>query len=180
MKRYAMSSSVGITVAVIVLVIARFLFRELRVRRIRTSNIFLVPGIMAAVGALLIYSVISVAPDQVSNLIIGGFAGIVVGAGIGFAVGHFTTVQVAQPGLLIVRGSWITVAIWIAALALRMIARYFVAGGNIVYADPSSAGASMMLNAVLVILLVAALFTVRLRILATARTEASGETKSAV
>jgi hypothetical protein len=176
-----MSSSVWLTVAIIALVVARFLFRELRVRRIKTSSIFIVPLIMSVLGAFLIYKVVALAPDQVQNLIVGGLAGVVVGAAIGLAVGHFTTVQVQQPGLLLVRGSWITVAIWLGALALRMVARYFVSGGaNIIYTDPSSEGPSMMLNTVLVILLVAALTMVRIRILMTARNEPPGVIKPAV
>jgi hypothetical protein len=176
-----MSSSVWFTIAIIALVVARFLFRELRVRRIKTSGIFIVPGVMAVLGAFLVYSVMALAPDQEFNLLVGGLAGIVVGAAIGLAVGHFTTVQVQQPGLLLVRGSPITVAIWIGALALRLVARYFVSGGaNIVSTDPSSAGPSTMLNAVLVILLVAALTAVRIRILMTARNEPPGVIKPAV
>jgi hypothetical protein len=175
------SSSFWFTVALVVVVVARFLFRELRVRRIRKSNIFMVPGVMAVLGVFLVYSVISSFPDQIFNLLIGGIIAIVVGGAIGFAVGHFTTVQVQQSGLLIVRGSWITVAIWIAALALRLFAKYLVGGGpSVACPDVSALGPSMMLNAVLVILLIAALTTVRLRILATARSETPGETKSAV
>jgi hypothetical protein len=177
-----MSSSNWLTIGVIVLVVARFLFRELRVRRIKSSRIFIVPIIVGLVGALVIVSVVLAAPNQELNLIVGGLIAIVVGAGVGFAVGHFTTVQVQQPGLLIVRGSWITVAIWIGALALRLLARAFVSGGtNVVYTDAASAGGpSLMLNAVLLILLVSALTTVRIRILMTARNEPPGAARAAL
>jgi len=160
-----------ITVGVIVLVLARFLFRELRLRRIKTASIFAVPVIVGIIGAFVVYSVVVAAPDQIAPLAIGGVVAIAVGIGIGFAVAHFTTVEVAEPGVLLVRGSWITVGIWVGALLLRLAARWFVSGGHtIIYTDAAvTAGPSLMLNAVLVIMLAAALTTVRVRILAVAR-----------
>jgi len=170
-----------ITVGVIVLVLARFLFRELRVRRMKTGSLFAIPVVIGILGAFAIYSVIVVAPDQIPNIVIGSMVAIVVGVGIGLAVAHFTTVQVAKPGLLLVRGSWMTVAIWVAALALRLIARWFVSGGTtIVYSSATStAGPSLMLNAVLVVMLTVAFTTVRLRILAVARAQPSNTPVSA-
>ena len=156
------TSSFWFTFAIILLVIARFLFRELRVRRIKRSTIFSIPLVMAIVAGLTIYLSATTAPGQDYNLAIGGVIAIVVGIALGLAVGHFTTVQV-QDGVMLVRGSWITVAIWVGALALRLLARFFVTGGSVMAStDPSTLGPSLMLNAVLVILLVAALFTVRL------------------
>ncbi len=160
-----------ITLGVIALVLARFLFRELRVRRIKTSAIFSVPIVVGVIGAFLVYSVVAAAPDQIPSLAIGGVAAIVVGIGIGLAVAHFTTVRSGGPGVLFVRGSWITVGIWVAALALRLVARWFVSGGTtVIYTSANStAGPSLMLNAVLVIMVTAALATVRFRILAVSR-----------
>ncbi len=178
------SSGVWLTAALIALVILRFLWRELRVRRIKNKagSIFAIPIVLGLVGAATIYSVVAIAPEQLPNIVIGGLIAIVVGVGIGFAVAHFTVVQVAEPGVLLVRGSWITVAIWVGALALRLIARWFVSGGTaIVYTSASAAGGpSLMLNAVLVVMLTAALVTVRVRILAVAGRESIGETKLAL
>jgi hypothetical protein len=160
-----------ITLAVIALVLARFLFRELRVRRIKTAAIFSIPIITGIIAAFLVYSVVSAAPDQITSLTIGGMVAVVVGIAIGLAVAHFTTVRVAEPGVLLVRGSWVTVGIWVAALALRWLARSFVPGGStVIYSSAAStAGPSLMLNAVLVIMVVAALTTVRVRMLAVSR-----------
>jgi len=94
-----------ITLGVIALVLARFLFRELRVRRIKTSAIFSVPIVVGVIGAFLVYSVAAAAPDQIPSLAIGGVAAIVVGIGIGLAVAHFTIVRSGGPGVLFVRGS---------------------------------------------------------------------------
>jgi hypothetical protein len=160
-----------ITLAVLALVLARFLFRELRLRRIKTSSIYSIPVVIGIIAAFLVYSVVAAAPDQITALVSGGIIAIGVGIGIGLAVAHFTTVRVAEPGVLLVRGSWITVGIWVGALALRWIARWFVAGGStVIYTSASStAGPSLMLNAVLVIMVAAALTTVRFRMLAVSR-----------
>jgi hypothetical protein len=173
--------TIWISVGVIVLVLARFLFRELRARRMKTGSLFAVPVIVAIIGAFVIYSVVAVAPDQIPNIVIGGMVAIVVGIGIGLAVAHFTTVRVSEPGTLLVRGSWVTVAIWVAALTLRLAARWFVSGGQtIVYTSASStAGPSLMLNAVLIVMLTAALTTVRVRILAVARALPPDQTATA-
>jgi hypothetical protein len=160
-----------ITLAVLVLVLARFLFRELRPRRIKTNSIFSIPIVVGIVAAFLIYSVVAAAPDQITALAAGGVIAIGIGIGIGLAVAHFTTVTVAEPGVLLVRGSWITVGIWVAALALRWFARWFVSGGStVVYTSTTStAGPSLMLNAVLVIMVAAALATARYRMLIVSR-----------
>jgi len=64
---------------------------------------------------------------------------------------------------------------WIAALALRLLARWFVSGSStIVYTNASAAdGSALMLNAVLVVMLTAALTTVRVRLLAISKREPS-------
>src|ERR1700676_2157714 len=165
--------TIWITIAVIALVLARFLFRELRVRRMKTSSIFAIPIIAGVVGAFYIYLVVSAAPNQMTPLVAGSIIAVAVGIGIGWAVAHFTTVQTATQGMLLVRGSWITVGIWVAALALRLFARWFVSGGqSIVYVNTSSVdGPSLMLNAVLLVMLTTALPPVRFRFLTVSRGE---------
>jgi hypothetical protein len=173
--------TIWITLAVIALVLARFLFRELRVRRMKTSSLFAVPVLAGIVGAFTIYSVVIAAPNQMTSLVAGSIVAVAVGIGIGLSVAHFTTVQTAAPGVLLVRGSWITVGIWVAALALRLIARWLVSGGqSVVNVNTSSVdGPSLMLNAVLLVMLTTALTTVRLRILTVSRGEPPDATVTA-
>jgi hypothetical protein len=160
-----------IALAIIALVVLRFLWRELRVRRLKPSTIFILPIFFALIVALTIFSVVTGAPDQLFALIVGSGAAIVVGAGVGIAVAHFTTVQAGPAGTLLVRGSWITVAIWLAALALRLAARWIVSGGKTVFVTSMTSvdHPSLMLNAVLVVMLATAMMVVRLRILAVGR-----------
>src|ERR1700692_3068449 len=123
--------TIWITLAVIALVLARFLFRELRVRRMKTSSLFAVPVLAGSVGAFTIYSVVIAAPNQMTSLVAGSIVAVAVGIGIGLSVAHFTTVQTAAPGVLLVRGSWITVGILVGAPAFRLIYRWCVPGARV-------------------------------------------------
>lgn len=169
------SQTLWITVAFIGLIVLRFLFRELRDRRVRTASIFLVPVIIGGVAVWFGYLTATLAPSSLASLPIAVAASLVVGAGIGLAVAHFTTVRVGPPGFIYMRGSWITVAIWVGALLLRMLGRYAVTGSATGMTSFSSGGAGgispdyWMLNTALFVLLFAATLVVRLRVLAVAR-----------
>ena len=101
---------------------------------------------------------------QIFALAIGSLAGIVAGTGIGLAVAHFTSVTPGPvPGVVLVKGSATTVAIWIFALLLRLVPRLILG------ASPHTPGTFLMLNAVLLVMLAIAIFTVRLQILRRAK-----------
>ncbi len=153
------SQSFWITIAVVALVILRFLARELRDRQMRLGAIFTYPAIFGALSIFLIWATYSQAPYLAPSLAIAVVAAVPVGAALGFAIMHFTTVRPSGvPGTVIVRGSWITVAIWVGALVLRLIARYIVG-------TTATAAEYLMLNASLVVLLGAAMTVTRLKIL---------------
>lgn len=152
-----------VTLAVALLVVVRFLVRELRVRRIPLGRLFLLPGFLGLISLVLIYASVAQAPDVMQLLSISAIAAVLVGAFIGLAVARFTTVNLApEPNVVLVRGSIATVAIWVAALLLRIVGRTlagFEGGPAIV----------LMLNTSLVIMLTTALTTVRVQILRRAR-----------
>jgi hypothetical protein len=154
------SSTVFITLAIVVIVVARFLIRELRERRIALSRIFLIPALLTVIVLYLVYLLLQVNAGLTPLLAVAALPAAIVGAVI--AVSRFTTVRPGdQPGTVFIRGSYVTVAIWIAALALRLVARAFVLSAGI--------GMNLVLNAALLMMLVVAFTTVRLRILAEAR-----------
>lgn len=147
---------------VVLFVIARFLFRELRDRKVRVRRLFITPGLVALLGLLLVFSAASVAPHDALMLVAAVAVALVLGVGIGLAVGHFTTLRLGdEPGLVVVRGSAMTVAIWLAALALRMVVRLAVPVHDL--ADTTIA------NAALVVMLAVALFFLRYRVFTLAR-----------
>jgi hypothetical protein len=169
------SQTLWITIGFIGLIVLRFLIRELRERRVRTNTIFVIPAILGGLAVWFGYLTVTLAPSVVSVLPIAIAASLVVGAGLGLAVAHFTTVRVGPPGIIFMRGSWITVMIWIVALLLRMLGRYAVTGSATGMMSTSSGRAggvspdSWLLNTALIVLLAAAMVVVRIRVLAVGR-----------
>jgi hypothetical protein len=143
-------------VLLVAFVIVRFLMRELRVRKMALSRIWYAPAFVGAIAVWLAYLTLSTAPYLAGTLAIAVLAGAVVGFPIGWAVAHFTTVQNGGNGIAIVRGSWITVVIWLGALALRFVGRAVV--------HTSTQGEGFMLDTALIVLVGVSIAVVRYRI----------------
>jgi len=164
MNAFGGGQGIWLTVVLILLVVGRFLARELRVRRMALSRLFVLPVIFACIVIFLVAVTMQQDHGQIFALAIGSLAGIVAGTGIGLAVAHFTSVTPGPvPGVVLVKGSATTVAIWIFALLLRLVPRLILG------ASPHTPGTFLMLNAVLLVMLAIAIFTVRLQILRRAK-----------
>lgn len=155
-----------LTLAIVAAVVVRFLVRDLRDRRMRAGpGLFVVPAFVGALALLSVGSAAVLAPSHLPELAIGSLVSAVVGAGIGLAVAHFTTVRAAvgdaARDTVVVRGSYATVAIWVAALALRFGARYAVGVG--------ARGEATAANASLVVMIATIVFVVRYRVLVEGR-----------
>lgn len=159
--------SVLVWVAVGIAILARFGLRELRDRKIRLGRLFIVPAVVGAIAVLLVASAALAAPTRVGELAGLSVVALAAGCGVGFAVARFTTLRLgAEPGTVVIRGSYATLAIWIGALALRALARLAVGGHDL--------GATAVANAALVVLLAAAIATFRYRIFIEARAARAG------
>jgi drug/metabolite transporter (DMT)-like permease len=162
-----MERNLGIGVAIAVLVIGRFLMRELRERRFLISRIYLVPAVLGIIGIVFVVLAGIAHPDTTPVIAVSCVAALVLGAVIGYGVARNTTVRVTDdPTVLYVRGSAATVAIWLAALGIRLVARIPFLSDPSRYTHWGEA-----LNAALLILLASALFFVRYRLLAAGRLE---------
>jgi hypothetical protein len=142
---------------VALLVVGRFLVRELRERKLVLGRIYLLPAIVGIMAAALLVTTIYLFPA--TALLVVGEACITIGIGfgIGLAVAHFTKVRLGDvPGTVYVLGSPITVGIWLAALALRWAARVAVPFGD--------HAATLSANAALFVMVAAALAMVRYRV----------------
>jgi|SRR5271165_1843394 len=160
----AAGQGVWLTLVLVAVVVVRFLLRELRVRRMLLNRIYVLPAVFGLLVAFLFVTTLSQDPSQLTNLIVGSLAAVVIGAGVGLAVAHFTTVERGNAsGVVLVRGSATTVAIWIGALLLRLVPRFVL--GTV----PHSPGTTLMLNTVLLVLLWVAIAVVRLQIVRRAR-----------
>lgn len=149
---------IGVAIAIVL----RFGFRELRERKIRLGRLFVVPAIVGGVAIVLIVAAATEAPQRVLELAALSVVAGVVGYGIGLAVAHYTTLRVGvEPGIVFIRGSYATLGIWIAAFALRGLARFVVGTHDL--------GATAIANAALLVVLATAIAVVRYRILIEAR-----------
>jgi hypothetical protein len=122
------STTLWFTLAIVALVVVRFLARELRDRKIPINRVWIVPGVMFLLCAYLFATTLQIESDLLLEVLIGSIAGIAVGAAVGLAVDRFTTLRLSSDGkAMIVRGSMITVGIWIGALLLRLLGRFVAA-----------------------------------------------------
>jgi len=116
-----------------VFIVIRFAVRELRERIVKSPGIWIRPAIMVALSAYLIAVTLSV-DGRDDAVTFGALAiGALLGAIVGIAILKNTAFAPAgMPRAVRARGSRITLAIWIGALAVRLLARYLAPGG----ADP--------------------------------------------
>jgi hypothetical protein len=153
----ASSTSTLVTLVVAALVVVRFLFRELRERKVRLRSIWIRPGILAAFTAVLIGVTFTIPHTNVSFLVLACAVGAVLGVVTGVLVARSTTFRSAgERGAVFVKGNTTTVIVWIAALALRFVARFAFAGSG---ASPAE---QVELNAGLLALVTAAFVVVAL------------------
>jgi hypothetical protein len=161
-------SNLGIGIIVAILVVGRFLMRELRERRYPIDRIYVLPGVVGAIALVLVALSWANEPEARGLLALSCVAGLLLGGAIGYGVAHFTTVRVtADPKVIFSRGSYATVAIWVVAFALRFIARVGASGGQLTRPTHEA----LAFNAALVLLLASALFFVRYRLLVAAKFE---------
>ncbi len=131
MNAFATQSLFGLGITV--LIVFRFARRELRERTVRARSLWIRPAILIALTAYFVYLSATVDPLGNGEMIAVLAGGAVLGVVVGFAIVRYTQfAPAAVPNAVLVRGSHITFAIWIAALAVRLAARYLLPHG----ADP--------------------------------------------
>lgn len=111
--------------AITVLIVFRFARRELKERTVRLRWLWIRPAILVLVTAYL--AVLSVMLDPHANgvMLAGLIGGIALGVVVGVAIVRNTQFAPADvAGAVRVRGNRITFAIWIAALAVRLVFRF--------------------------------------------------------
>jgi hypothetical protein len=170
-------SNLGIGILVAILVVGRFLLRELRERRYAIGRIYVLPAVVGAIALVLIALSWANEPEARGLLAVSCVAGLILGGAIGYGVAHFTRVRVTpDPTVLYSRGSYVTVTIWVVAFALRFVARVGASGGQLTRPTHEA----LAFNAALVLLLASALFFVRYRLLVAAKFERSRGIATAV
>ena len=145
-----------------VAIVLRFAFRELRDRKMRLGRLFILPIVIGVLALFLVAAAIAVAPQAKLHVAFAIVVALLLGCAVGSAVGHSTTLRLAeQPGYVVVRGSILTLAIWLGAVALRLAVRLAV--------PPRDLADTAIANAALIVMLALALFFVRYRIFVKAK-----------
>jgi hypothetical protein len=122
-----------IALGVAVLVVFRFARRELVERVVRARTLWIRPALLVVLTASMAVLTVDLDPRGIGEMIAALAVGIVLGAITGTLIVRNTSFRAAdRPGAVRVRGSRITFAVWIGALAIRLVARYALPGG----ADP--------------------------------------------
>jgi len=149
------TNSTWITLLIALVVVVRFLFRELRQRTVRVRTLWIRPGILAALTALLIAFGFVIPQVNAGVMLLAALVGAVLGAITGVLVVRSTSFAPAnERGAVLAQGSIVTAVIWVVALLLRYVARYAFAGAG---ADQA---AQYELNAGLIALVTAAFVVV--------------------
>jgi hypothetical protein len=116
------------TLAIVLIVVVRFLFRELRPRTVKMQSLWYRPGFLALLTALVVWQGVRVG-DPTGELAVSIMVGIVAGIVVGWLVVASTSIQAGpRVGLLVLRGSWVTVVIWVVALVARLGVRLLNGG----------------------------------------------------
>jgi hypothetical protein len=127
----ATQSLFGLGIAV--LIVFRFARRELNERTVKARTLWIRPAILIALTAYMVWLSTTVDPlgdgEMAAVLAGGALLGLVTGWAI---VGNTRFAPAAIPHAVLVRGSRVTFAIWVAAFAVRLLARFVLPHG----ADP--------------------------------------------
>lgn len=146
-----------ITLAIVLLVVVRFLFRELRQRKVRLRTLWIRPGLLAVFTVLLTAGAFAIPQTNFGVLAISVAIGVVLGIVTGTLVVRSTTFAPAgERGAVLAKGSVVTVIVWVVAIALRLVARFVFAGTG------AAPAAQFELNAGLLALVTAAFVVVAL------------------
>ncbi len=113
------------TLVIVAFVVVRFLMRELRARVIRLRTLWIRPLILVVLTAFFAYEAFARPFADAGLTALSLIGGAAAGAIVGALVVRSTAFEAAgEPHAVRARGSWLTVAIWLVALALRFAARF--------------------------------------------------------
>jgi hypothetical protein len=119
--------------AIAALIVFRVARRELSERTVSARSLWIRPAIMVALSVYIVSLSMRLDPDGNGEMIAVLIGGAVLGVVTGFAIVRNTRFAAAAvPNAVLVSGSRVTMGIWIAAFAVRLLARYVLPHG----ADP--------------------------------------------
>jgi len=138
-------STTWITLALVAVVVVRFLFRELRARTIRVRTLWIRPGILGVFTLVLIGAGFAIPHVGMGVVGLSVLVGAAIGIGVGFLVARMTSfAPTGERGAVIAQGSIKTVIVWVAAIVLRLLARFAFAGAGATSAEQYELNAGLL------------------------------------
>jgi hypothetical protein len=127
------SLTTALPLLLVLVVVVRFAFRELRERTVRIPTLWIRPALLIALNGYLIVLTMRVDSRDGAITVVSLLVGAILGAVTGLAIVANTSFAPAGvPNAVRVRGNRITLAIWLGALAVRVLARFIYPG----FGDP--------------------------------------------
>lgn len=121
-----MDSTVIATVVIIALMMFFILRKQLREKEVKPRKLITVPVIMLLITAGTIYQTIF-SGILGFTLVLGGF---LIGALVGYFMGSFFKMRVTDEGIVMMKGSVITVSIWFVLIVVKIYSESVLGGGN--------------------------------------------------
>lgn len=115
------------TIVTVLIVLALFIFRNTRPRRMSIAQLWIMPAILVALTAFIVWATVVQEPQLLGLSLIAGIVGIVAGVPLGYARGHHSDVRLGErPGTIVLHPSVIVMVVWLVAFALRYAIKYFL------------------------------------------------------
>lgn len=124
------NSQVVTQLAIYVVIAALMIYRNTRPQKMSLTRMWVAPVIFAAMTALAIWGAQQTDPAPAWTVTVAVVAGLILGAPLGILRGKHTNVRATETaGVMYLDASWVVLALWLGAFALRSIVRALVPHG---------------------------------------------------
>jgi membrane protein CcdC involved in cytochrome C biogenesis len=121
-----LDSTILITIIIIAVMMFFILRKQLREKEVKPRKLIIVPVIMLLVTAGTIYQTMFSGIFGFM-LVLGGF---LIGALVGYFMGTLFKMRVTDEGVVMMKGSIITISVWIILIVVKIYSESVLGGGN--------------------------------------------------
>ncbi len=127
-----MNSQVVTQIAIYLVVAGLMVFRYSRPQKMTITRMWVAPIIFTAMTAFAIWGAQQTNPAEPWQIVVAVLGGLVLGAPLGILRGKHTNVRATDtPGVMYLDASWVVLALWIGAFAIRAIVRAVLPHGAV-------------------------------------------------
>ncbi len=127
-----MNNPVVMQVAIYLVVAGLMAFRYSRPQKMTITRMWVAPILFAAMTAFAIWGAQQTNPAEPWTIVVAVAGGLILGAPLGILRGKHTNVRATdKPGVMYLDASWVVLAIWIGAFAIRAAVRAMLPHGSV-------------------------------------------------